>query len=137
MQPTQEKDFTLGEVVLAVSLELAQGSWKAALHDGRRDKAAVHTVSHEQAAGRLAETVTVIEETRTKWRLPADARVVVVYEAGQDGFWIERALSALGYEVLVIDPARIPVERHARRARPHAGGAGTGGGGGSAAAPGA
>ena len=30
MQPTQEKDFTLGVVVLAASLELARGSWKIA-----------------------------------------------------------------------------------------------------------
>ena len=117
MQPTQETDFTLGEGVLAVSLELAKGSWKVALHDGRRDRPAVHTVAHEQAAGRLAEAVTVIEETKRKWHLREDARVVVVYEAGQDGFWIERALSALGYEVKVVDPASIPVERHARRAK--------------------
>jgi transposase len=43
--------------------------------------------------------------------------VVVVYEAGQDGFWIERALSARGFDALVVDPASIPVERKSRRAK--------------------
>jgi len=38
------KDFTLVGGVLAVSLELAKGSWKMALHDGRREKAAIHSV---------------------------------------------------------------------------------------------
>ena len=36
MQPTQEHKCTTGEKVLAVSLELSQGSWKVALHDGKR-----------------------------------------------------------------------------------------------------
>jgi transposase len=40
-----------------------------------------------------------------------------MYEAGPDGFWICRALQKVGYEMLVVDPASIPVERHARRAK--------------------
>lgn len=116
MQPTQRKDFTLGGAVLAVSLELAKGSWKVALYDGRRAKPAVHTVAHERAAGRLAEAVALIEATKRKWQFE-EAGVVVSYEAGQDGFWIARALSVRGYAALVVDPASTPVERHARRAK--------------------
>jgi len=33
------------EPVLAVSLELAAAKWKVALHDGRREKPAVHAVA--------------------------------------------------------------------------------------------
>jgi transposase len=117
MLPTQEKDFTLGEDVLAVSLELSKGSWKVGLHDGRRDKPAIHTVSSEAAGARLGQVVGVIEATRKRWGLAAGWRVVVSYEAGQDGFWISRALGKLGYEVLIVDPASIPVERQARRAK--------------------
>lgn len=117
MQPTQDKDFTRDDVVLAVSLELSKGSWKVALHDGRCAKPAVHTVASTSASGRLAEAVAVIEATKKKWGLPPPVRVVVSYEAGQDGFWIARALLALGYEALVVEPASIPVERHARRAK--------------------
>ncbi len=117
MQPTQDKDFTLDEDVLAVFLELSKGSWKIALHDGKRDKPAIHTVSDEVAQKRLEQAVAVIKEVKRKWQLAEHMRVVVMYEAGQDGFWISRALAKLGYEALVIDPASIPVERHARRAK--------------------
>lgn len=117
MLSTRINDSTLGQVVLAVALELSQKNWKIALQDGRRDKPSIHNVSHEQAAKRLAETRAVIEAQRTKWQLPAECRVVVMYEAGQDGFWLCRALKAYGYEALVVDPASIPVERHARRAK--------------------
>ncbi|MET0962398.1 MAG: IS110 family transposase, partial [Noviherbaspirillum sp.] len=41
-----------GEVVLAVSLELSSASWKIALHDGKRDKPAIYTVSEEAPAPR-------------------------------------------------------------------------------------
>jgi transposase len=52
-----------------------------------------------------------------QWKLDKQIRVAVVYEAGQDAFWIGRALTLLGYEALAVDPASIPVERHARRAK--------------------
>ncbi|MDO8813601.1 MAG: hypothetical protein Q7J38_16460 [Gallionella sp.] len=117
MKPAQETNVAPSEELLAASLELSKGSWKIALHDGRRDKPALHTVASEQAPKRLADAAAVIEATKTKWGLSERARVVVVFEAGQDGFWIERALTALGYEVLIVDPASIPVARRARRAK--------------------
>jgi transposase len=117
MRPTQVKDFTLDEEFLAVALELSKGSWKIALHDGKRDKPAIHTVSSEEAGKRLQQAATVIEEVKVKWKLSEGIRVAVVYEAGQDGFWISRALDKLGYEALIIDPASLPVERYARRAK--------------------
>jgi len=117
MESARNEDFTLNEEALAVSLELSGKSWKIGLHDGKRDKPAIHTVDDDTPAGRLAHAVTVIEERKLKWGLPKQMRVVVSYEAGQDAFWISRALSKIGYEALVVDPASIPVERHARRAK--------------------
>ncbi|HEX7634454.1 MAG TPA: IS110 family transposase [Noviherbaspirillum sp.] len=117
MQPTHAKNFTPCEEVLAIALELSSKSWKLALHDGRRDKPAVHTVDDEAAGERLTHAVAVIEEVRRQWQVGATWRVVVLYEAGQDGFWISRALARLGYETLIVDPASIPVERYARRAK--------------------
>ena len=105
------------EVVVAVSLELAAAKWKVALHDGRREKPAVHTVAQPQAAARLQAVLDLIEAHKEKWLLPASVRVVVSYEAGQDAFWICRALQARGIECYVVDPASIPVERHKRRAK--------------------
>src|ERR1700730_14564127 len=105
------------EIVLAVSLELAASKWKVALHDGQREKPAVHTVAQPQAAARLQAVLDLIERHKEKWSLPAGVRTVVSYEAGQDAFWICRALQAHGIECYVIDPASIPVERQKRRAK--------------------
>jgi len=104
-------------LVLAVSLELSAAKWKVAVHDGRREKPAVHTVAQPQAAARLKAVLDVIEQQKLKWSLPGGVRIVVSYEAGQDAFWICRALQARGIECYVVDPASIPVERHKRRAK--------------------
>ena len=117
MQPTQVQEFTRDDAVLAVSLELASKSWKVGLDDGRRKAPAVHGVDHGEPKGRLEEAIAVIEKVKKKWGLAPGVRVVVVYEAGQDGFWIQRALSERGYEALVVDAASIPVERRTRRAK--------------------
>lgn len=117
MQPTQVTNFTLEDDVLAVSLELSSKSWKLALHDGKRDKPGIYTIGDEAATARLTHAIAVIEEVKKKWQLRDDIRVTVLYEAGQDGFWISRALGERGIETLIVDPASIPVERHARRAK--------------------
>src|SRR5206468_2416574 len=83
------------ELVMAVGLETAGGSWKLALQDGRRGKPALHTCKEQQAQARLEAAVQRIEQTKGKWGLPTGTRVVIVYEAGQEGFWIARALRAL------------------------------------------
>ncbi len=102
---------------MAVSLELSQSSWKVALHDGQRDKPALHSVKSEQAGERLEQVLKVIGETQKKWSLLPGIRVVVVFEAGQDGFWISRGLAKVGIEALVVDGASILVPRQARRAK--------------------
>lgn len=117
MESTLVKDFTPEMTTLAVAFELSKASWKIGLHDSKREHPAIHTVSDDAAQKRLEQAVAVIEETKRKWGLDKHIRVVVMYEAGQDGFWIARALIKLGYEALIVDPASIPVERHARRAK--------------------
>jgi transposase len=44
-------------------------------------------------------------------------RVVSVFEAGYDGFWLHRWLTAQGVVNYVVDPASIQVSRRARRAK--------------------
>ncbi|CAJ0782492.1 hypothetical protein R8510_05010 [Ralstonia chuxiongensis] len=104
-------------MVLAVFLELSAAQWKVALHDGQREKLAIHTVSVADAQKRLQAVCDLIEQHKHKWSLPEQVRVVVSYEAGQDGFWIERAMRARHLECYVIDAASIPVERQKRRAK--------------------
>ena len=103
MQPTRINHSMPGEDVLAVALELSNSAWKIALHDGKREKPAIQTVDAKVPARRLDEAMQAIEKIKTKWGIGLGVRTIVLYEAGQDGFWIERALSKLGYEVVICD----------------------------------
>ncbi len=117
MKPARSTYFTPAELILAVSLELASAKWKMALHDGQRENAAIRTVDADEPASRLQQVLIEIAKIKAKWELPESIRVVVLYEAGQDGFWIARALESHGVEALICDPASLLVARHARRAK--------------------
>lgn len=47
----------------------------------------------------------------------AEVSILCCYEAGYEGFWLYRRLSAVGRRVLVIDPASLLVNRRAKRAK--------------------
>ncbi len=118
MAPTRTTHFMPTDDVIAVALELSNGSWKLALQDGKHQNPAIQTVSADNPARRLEQAIDVITKIRHKWAIDPAVRTVVLYEAGQDGFWIHRALSKLnGFEIYICDPSSIPVARHARRAK--------------------
>lgn len=118
MQPTRQHHFMPPEAIFAVALELSNASWKIAMNDGKHANATIHTVSAEGASQRLDQLTAEIEKIRTKWNVDDQVRTTVLYEAGQDGFWIYRALMKLdGYDVHICDPSSIPVARAARRAK--------------------
>jgi transposase len=114
MQLIQGMDRT---PVLAISLELAGKAWKVAATDGSRVNPAVIKVDESALGKRLEQLIAALAGIKQKWRLGAQVRTVVIYEAGQDGFWIARALQARGVQVLVVDAASVAVSRHARRAK--------------------
>ncbi|MRV76861.1 IS110 family transposase [Duganella sp. FT92W] len=114
---TAQTHFTSIELILAVALELASNSWKVAIQDGQRAKASVHTVSAKEPLERLLQVLDAVSRMREKWGLPENIRIVFMYEAGQDGFWIARALTDRGFEAHVVNPSGIPVEKQAKRAK--------------------
>lgn len=114
---TAQTHFTSMELILAVSLELASNSWKLAIQDGQHAKPSVHTVNAKEPLARLLQVLDAVTRMRDKWELPGNVRVVFMYEAGQDGFWIARALIERGFEVHVVNPSSVPVEKQARRAK--------------------
>jgi transposase len=67
--------------------------------------------------GDLAALLALIDKKRRQAeRLSGGkVRVVCCFEAGFDGFWLHRALTAHGIDNRVIDPASIPMPRKARR----------------------
>jgi transposase len=114
MQSTQRID---GKAGLDSSLELAGKSWKVALICGKQANATVIRLDDAHRWDRLLHFLQVIEQWRGKWDLARDCAVRVIYEAGQDGFWIARELQARGVQVFVVDAASVPVARHARRVK--------------------
>lgn len=114
---TARVHLTSVEVILAVALELASNSWKLALQDGLHTKASIHTVTAKGPLERLEQMLAAVARMRERWGLPEDVRIVFMYEAGQDGFWISRALKERGFEVHVVNPSSVPVEKQAKRAK--------------------
>lgn len=114
MQPTQRVDR---KPALEVSLELAVRRWKVALGSASRANPTVFSVDAQNLWHRLQQLLQRLGEFKARWGLSAGCRVALIYEAGQDGFWIARALQAEGVQVIVVDPASVPVARHARRVK--------------------
>jgi transposase len=114
---TAQTHFTAIELILTVALELASNSWKLAIQDGQHAKASLYTVRGQDPLERLLQVIDAVGRIRDKWGLPEQVRIVFMYEAGQDGFWIARALKERGFEVYVVNPSSIPVEKQAKRAK--------------------
>jgi transposase len=98
-----------------VAIELSQRSWLVTLHSPDRDRISRHRLAGGDHAGLLA----LIEKARARaaLRFGAPPAVTSCYEAGYDGFWLHRLLTAAGIVNFVFDPASIAVEQRARRAK--------------------
>ena len=99
-----------------VSLELSRSKWLiTSLSPGGGEKMSKHAVAAGDVAG-LLERFTELKrkaQARTGRRFP----IIVIQEAGLDGFWIHRVLQAEGIESHVVDPASIATSRRRRRAK--------------------
>lgn len=98
-----------------VAIELSQKTWLVTLHSPDRGRISRHKLEGGDDAGLLALLESV--RTRTAGKLGRFPKVVTCYEAGYDGFWLHRLLTAAGITNLVFDPASIAVEQRSRRAK--------------------
>lgn len=99
-----------------VSLELSRSTWLVtSLSPGRGEKMSKHSVS----AGDIAALLARFSELRRKAcaRTGKSFPIVVIQEAGLDGFWIHRVLLSEGIESHVVDAASIATSRRRRRAK--------------------
>jgi transposase len=99
-----------------VSLELSRSTWViTSLAPGGSEKMSKHSVRSGDIAGLLARLSQLTEKARTRTRhiFP----IIVIQEAGLDGFWIHRVLQKEGIESHVVDPASIATSRRRRRAK--------------------
>jgi transposase len=116
MQASNERTPITGHIgTIFVTIELSQKSWLVTMHSPDKDRISRHKLSGGDHAGLLALLDRVRDRAaRTLGAVPA---VVSCYEAGYDGFWLHRLLTAAGITNHVFDPASIAVEQRARRAK--------------------
>jgi transposase len=99
-----------------VSLELSRSTWLiTSLAPGGGEKMSKHSVP----AGNIAALLARFSELQQKAlaRTGKSFPIIVIQEAGLDGFWIHRVLQSEGFESYVVDPASIATSRRRRRAK--------------------
>src|ERR1700737_1813221 len=99
-----------------VSLELSRSTWLiTSLSPGGGEKMSKHSVS----AGDIAALLSRFSELRQKAfaRRGQSFPIIVIQEAGLDGFWIHRVLQSEGIESYVVDAASILTSRRRRQTK--------------------
>jgi transposase len=99
-----------------VSLELSRSTWLiTSLSPGGGEKMSKHSVP----AGDVCALLARFSELRRKTfaRSGKSSPIIVIQEAGLDGFWVHRVLQNEGIESHVVDPASIATSRRRRRAK--------------------
>jgi transposase len=100
-------------VKMAVAIEVSSAKWVvASTADGHRIRR--KALDSSAAAERLQALLDEVMEAKRRWGVAPTAVVGVAYEAGQEGFWLVRALRERGVLAEVIDPASLPVTRRRR-----------------------
>ncbi len=98
---------------LYLAFELGWTSWKLGFCSRLDDKPWVVMVrARDMDAMKKA-----IVKARARFGLTATCPVASCYEAGRDGFWLDRLLAQVGIANVVVDAASIQVDRRARRAK--------------------
>jgi len=99
-----------------VSIELSKNSWLVtSLSPDTGGKLSRHGVPGGDIAGLLDRLLQL--RCKARERTGKDCRLVIIHEAGFDGFWVQRVLEAEGHESYVVDAASIATSRRRRRAK--------------------
>jgi transposase len=98
-----------------IAIELSVSSWLVAVRFPGSEKSRVHCVEGGDTTALLA--LIHDRRSRAEIKLRHAADVVCCFEAGRDGFWLHRLLTAHGAVAYVLEPTSILVNRRARRAK--------------------
>jgi transposase len=97
-------------------LELSLSTWLiTSLSPGSGEKMSKHMVQGGDIAGLLRRFAQLQEKAQA--RTGRNFPIIVIQEAGLDGFWIDRVLKNEGIESHVVDPASVATSRRRRRAK--------------------
>jgi transposase len=95
---------------LYVAFELGEKDWKLAMSPRLDASARLRSL-------RARDTARLLEILDKERKQAGAAQIVSCYEAGRDGFWLDRFLRAHGIENRIVDSASIEVRRRARRVK--------------------
>ncbi len=100
---------------LFVALELSKSVWLTAVNAPGSDKMSKYRVPAGDAEA--LRSLLARLKTQAERHCGGPVKIVSIYEAGLDGFWIHRMLEANDVESHVVDAASIAVDRRSRRAK--------------------
>ena len=99
-----------------ISMELSRTNWLlTSLSPGGGERLSKHVLRSGDVAG-LRTRFSQLRD-RVRARIGQTVPIIVIQEAGLDGFWIHRLLQGDGIESYVVDPASIATSRRRRRAK--------------------
>src|SRR5262249_23022821 len=113
MTATHNRNVTKKTDVLYLAFELGDTEWKLAFTIGLGQKPRLRSMP----ARDLPRLQDEIAKAKQRFHLTADAPVRSCYEAGRDGFWLDRYLNTYGIHNSVVDSSSIEVNRRQRRAK--------------------
>jgi transposase len=97
-------------------LELSRSTWLiTSLSPGGGEKVSKKSVRGGDVTGLLERFAQLRKKAQA--RTGRNFPIIVIQEAGLDGFWIHRVLQNEGIESHVVDPASIAISRRRRRAK--------------------
>jgi transposase len=103
------------DATLYASLELSQATWLVTSLSPGSEKMSKYSTPGGDGAALLGLLRRL--QVRAEQITGGPIEIVVIQEAGLDGFWVHRLLDANGIESHVVDPASIAVPRRRRRAK--------------------
>lgn len=110
---TRKQQYTETISNLYLAFELGAPKWKLAFSTGLGQKPRLRNINVRDLKALEKE----IAAAKKRFHLPTEARVLSCYEAGRDGFWLDRFLTSIGIENSVVDSSSIEVNRRKRRAK--------------------
>jgi transposase len=110
---TPKQTITKAMPALCMAIETGASEWKLYFSTGLGQ----HPCGRTIPALRMDLVAREVARAKRHFGLSADALVSSCYEAGRDGFWLHRALEALGIDNRVMESASIEVKRQKRRAK--------------------
>lgn len=105
----------LSENTVHIAIELSVSSWLVAARLPGAEKSRLHRIEGGDTTALLALIAKLRSHAPVK--LGEAVEVACCFEAGRDGFWLQRRLTAHGIAAYVLEPTSILVNRRARRAK--------------------